>query len=686
MLFIKKVLLLVLSLIILTSLATISATDNTSNLHKDNINTCSTSTISNDLSSNQVNRVKEIQESKNTNIQQQKDVKDEIKTTNTTTKTIKTETKKEDILMSVSNKSTSYKNRVQLTATVKTRKGQTITGGEVVFKINDNTIGRSTLTNSKAYFIYNPQTNTPKKYKITAKYTGYQNYNNATATGTLTINKYTTTLRLNDKTVTYGENIQFVATAKDSQNNYIKTAKVAFKLNGNTIGYATMKNGKAYYILNTTKYSAKTYKLTATIGETSTTQKATSNIAKLNIIPIEVKMSISNKTIYKSENVEYVATIVNKKTGKYINTGRVQFKLNNSTLGYGAVKNGKAYLTHYHVNLSDGTYTITGVYTADNTAGKQANGNLKITTLKFTYDDVKKAAVYLRTHYEANDIIKTVPIKSTKISVYSYFPVLLHTLKNIRNNKASQSVEYVYYGGIGNHTDNMKKQTLKLSQMLTITNDVLSYYQKNKQAPTHITYNSQKFGFYNMIYSFSKMIDVSSKTYLPETCKIYNWNTIHPSNPKIRTIYITSDNILSKSKDMAFMNAIKQQLTKRGFKVEILGIGPNTHNAKLRNDVLPDNAVQLSIFGGADAGVIYDMSTRSFMRDKANRLLFLAFYPTARDITNLAWLERAHDDNYSPSSFKGLANPDKYLREHGYDYVYSGDVVEITNSLLEYIS
>lgn len=675
MLFIKKVLLLVLSLIILTSIAGINATDNTSNLNKDNINTCSTSTINDDLSINQVNIQKE-------NIKTNETKKLETKNTN---KTLKTETKKQSVSMSVSNKTTPYQSKIQLVSTVKAKNGSNITGGEVVFKINDNTIGRSPLKNSKAYFIYNPGNNVPKNYKITAKYTGTNTYSNATAIGTLKIDKRTIRVTLVDKSVTHGDNIQLIATAVNNQNKYLSSGKVAFKLNGNTIGYSNIKNGKANFILNTTRYSAKTYKVSVTVGETSTTLKGTSNIANLKILPIEVRMSVSNKSIYKTQNVEYVATVVNSKTGKYVNKGRIQFKLNGSTIGFGAVKNGKAYITQYNVNLPDGTYTITGIYSADNTNSKQANGNLKVTTLKFTYNEVKNAAVYLRNHYEANQIIKTVPIKSTQIDVYSYFTVLLHTLKNIKNNKASQSVEYVYYDGIGNHADNIKGQTLTLNEMLKIANSVLSHYQTQHKAPTYIVYNSQKFGFYNMLYSFSKMIDVSSKTYLPATCKIYNWNTIHPTNSKVRTIYISSDNILSKTKDTAFMNEIKKQLVNRGYKVEIIGLGPNTHN-KIRTGTQPDNIAQLSIFGGADVGVIYDVSTRSFMRAKANRLLYFAFYPTAKDITNLSWLERAHDDNYSPSSFKGIANPDKYLRSYGYDYVYSGEVSEIVNSFLEYIN
>ena len=172
-----------------------------------------------------------------------------------------------------------------------------------------------------------------------------------------------------------------------------------------------------------------------------------------------------------------------------------------------------------------------------------------------------------------------------------------------------------------------------------------------------------------------------------ESCVIDPWSTLHPSNPTVRHIYITSDNIYNKNKDTAFMNKIKTLLESKGYTVTISGLGPNTHNTKIWAKTLPINAVQLSIFGGSDAGVFYDVCTRSFMRAKSNRLIYFVFNSeTSKDFRNLTWLERAWDDNYSPSSFKGLANPSDYLKSHGYDYSFTTNVNTIVNDLIKYIS
>lgn len=67
--------------------------------------------------------------------------------------------------------------------------------------------------------------------------------------------------------------------------------------------------------------------------------------------------------------------------------------------------------------------------------------------------------------------------------------------------------------------------------------------------------------------------------------------------------------------------------------------------------------------------------------------MYLVFHSTySKDITGLSFLKRARDDNYSPSSFTGIANPDKYLRSYGYDYVFTNNINTIVNGIIKYIS
>ena len=65
------------------------------------------------------------------------------------------------------------------------------------------------------------------------------------------------------------------------------------------------------------------------------------------------------------------------------------------------------------------------------------------------------------------------------------------------------------------------------------------------------------------------------------------------------------------------------------------------------------------------------MGTNWYKNLKGTKKVFMVFTEGATKITGLDWLPRAHDDNFSPESFTGLAHPDEYLLSNGYKY-YEG--------------
>ena len=592
--------------------------------------------------------------------------------------------------MSVTNKITTYNTKVQLTATVVNNKtNEYVTEGNVTFKINNSPIATSKITNGKAHCTYNPINLTPKKYTITAIYSGTHVFKNSSATGTLTVTKKNSNMVLSDKVISYGNKVQLVATITDKNTkSYVSNGKVAFKVNDKTVGYGSVSNGKAYYTYDSSKLSAKTYKLSAVFGETSQYLSSKDN-ALLTINKLNSTISLADKSVLAGNKIQLVATITNKNNNAYISNGKVAFKVNGKTIGYGSVSSGKAYYTYNTAELDTGKYKLTATYGGNNIYSSSTATTKTLTVLKntFTYTQIRNAAISVRNQFESNKIVSTVTVGSTTMGLQDFLPLMIHMAKNVYQGKSSTPVEYKHYAPISKQTDSMKSVVLSDSQVLNIGNQVLNYYQSNSKAPEYITTSWGKFGYYNIVYTYTKMIDVSTSKYLPSSCKIYNWNTIHPTNVKSRLVVISTDNIFTTSKDKAFVNSIKKILESKGFTVKLLGVGPNTHNAAIWEKSLPDNAIQLSVFGGADAGVIYDVCTRSFMRAKANRLVFFAYHSaTAKDITGLDWLERAHDDNYSPSSFKGIAHPDTYLKSHGYDYVYTSNVNTIVDALLKYVS
>jgi hypothetical protein len=147
-----------------------------------------------------------------------------------------------------------------------------------------------------------------------------------------------------------------------------------------------------------------------------------------------------------------------------------------------------------------------------------------------------------------------------------------------------------------------------------------------------------------------------------------------------RPVYITSDNIINSVKDNARIDSMVKALRSLGINAFNMGLGPNTHIQVLKAQI-PNNALIVDIYGGACAGTLYEMGTSWYKSLRGTKEVFTIFWPPSKNITGLPFLVRAHDDNFSPVSFTGLANPDEYLIQNGYRYLYSGNISQIVSAI-----
>ncbi len=135
------------------------------------------------------------------------------------------------------------------------------------------------------------------------------------------------------------------------------------------------------------------------------------------------------------------------------------------------------------------------------------------------------------------------------------------------------------------------------------------------------------------------------------------------------TVFMNCDNIYSKSKDMKLMKDIAKYLKKRGYKVEIGAIGPNYHYSQINR--VKKNGIYLTIYGGLCAGTLKEQWSSNHYKSvlkKKNAKMVIGHVerPGAAKLNDkLTWLPRAHDDNFSPRSFKGVKNPKKQLEKAG---------------------
>ncbi len=194
---------------------------------------------------------------------------------------------------------------------------------------------------------------------------------------------------------------------------------------------------------------------------------------------------------------------------------------------------------------------------------------------------------------------------------------------------------------------------------------IQTFYNANHRLPNYVTYGTTNIP----ISKFKQIMAINGS--------IINLNRLLAFKP----IYITSDNIRNVKIDNERVTNIINGLNALGLKAYNMGLGPNYHIEVLQSSQVPKNALIIDIYGGADAGVLYEMGTAWYKSIKGTKSVFSIFWPPAKVITGLDFLERAHDDNYSPPSFTGLAHPDQYLQQNGYRYMYSDVISTIVNSI-----
>jgi hypothetical protein len=189
------------------------------------------------------------------------------------------------------------------------------------------------------------------------------------------------------------------------------------------------------------------------------------------------------------------------------------------------------------------------------------------------------------------------------------------------------------------------------------------FYNTNYRLPNYVSYGTKKIP----IATFQKILATQNLK-----IKLFTGTS--------RPVYITSDNINNPSTDNARVNSIVKGLKALGIRAKALGLGPNTHITALKAKI-PKNALIVDIYGGADAGLIYEMTSSWYKSLKGTKKVFTVYWPTSKCITGLSYLVRAHDDNYDPASFKGIAHPDQFLKKNGYNYIYSGVIAKIVTAI-----
>jgi hypothetical protein len=216
---------------------------------------------------------------------------------------------------------------------------------------------------------------------------------------------------------------------------------------------------------------------------------------------------------------------------------------------------------------------------------------------------------------------------------------------------------------------------MSLSEYIQIADQVKVYMDSMGVTPGYASQTSlgPYLSYQSMIYMYARILSYYNlNNVLPDTVAEKPWLLVlNPNALSGLPVYITSDNIDNVASDTTRVNMICNILSSWGLTAYNYGLGPNTHCSVLTNSLVPQNALVVDIAGGACAGTLYEMGGSWYKSIKGTRDVFTIFMcgsGYSSRITGLSWLPRSHDDDFSPSSFTGLANPDQYLLNNGYRY------------------
>ena len=385
--------------------------------------------------------------------------------------------------------------------------------------------------------------------------------------------------------------------------------------------------------------------------------------------------------------------IVNQTNGKPVIIGLQTYKSDSNTTPLPAselqgdinesLNNGASGYALFRYGLIDGISSSSGNGTADPSNGTDQNNTGNNTTVlqpTFTNDQILGAASSVKSYIEANNALPAfVKIGSTYVTMAQFLQLMVADLLNINSNK-NGNIQLETVNTAPNPTQSVQAGKIYKKDYLDMAQRISSFIEKNGAAPNYVKSPRGNIQFESAVYIYSRILNYyGAYGRLPNYAVTSAWTG---KSSKVTQVYITSDSVdklLQTSIDR--INQIVNGLNALGISATNWGVGPNDHITVLQSSSVPKNALVVNLYNGACAGTLYEMGGKWYKSIKGARDVFTVFLPPARNITGLNWLPRAHDDNFSPASFTGLANPDQYLANNGYRYVYSDDIQTIIDSI-----
>jgi hypothetical protein len=293
----------------------------------------------------------------------------------------------------------------------------------------------------------------------------------------------------------------------------------------------------------------------------------------------------------------------------------------------------------------------------------------------FTNEQVVDAAASLKNYVDTNRALPNkVSVNGREVDIYTFLYLLTTVVQNL-NSDNSSLVDAITFNPPQAVHDAIIPGNIPLSEYIKIADQVKVYMDQTGYVPGYASQTSigPYLSYKSMVYMYAQILSYYKlNNVLPAIVAEKPWALVlNPNALSALPVYLTSDNIDGVNSDNTRMNYICQILSSWGLTAYNYGLGPNSHCAVLMSSSVPQNALVVDIYGGACAATLYEMGGTWYKSIKGARDVFTIFMcgtSYSCRISGLAWLPRAHDDNFSSPNFTGLANPDQYLLNNGYRY------------------
>ncbi len=413
---------------------------------------------------------------------------------------------------------------------------------------------------------------------------------------------------------------------------------------------------------------------TSQIGSEGTTATIPAKDVNWASAPVE---NISSGKIQKAQYLTIANNLknfieTNDRIPNYINTPLGNMRYESAVVMFSKI------MTFYNTNKRTPNYVTITPWLEGSNVGNTTPGN------SVSQSQLIEAAVNLKSYMGSNNAIPAnTTIAGQKITITQLLPILAQGLLNINSGNTS-SLPIISTSPAINPVENLTSGTITKSEYLSMALTLLNFTSTNNRIPNYLNTSLGQMRYESALNMFLKVINFyNTNQRLPNYVSVSPWGTSTPPATGLRPVYIISDNINSKTVDNQRIDILVSALNNLG--VTAYNYGAGTDNfAILRNTNVTSNALIVSISGGVCSGTLIEMGYQYYKNLVGTREVFLVWTEGATKITGLEWMPRAHDDNFSPATFTGLANPDQYLLNNGYHY-YEGYTNSLVNQLAEII-